>query len=77
MVSKNYLTVLQTIDPDQMPYFAASDLGLHCLLRPVCPNSRVILVNICKIWQDKTLTKQHRYTVITLSIGIDRPLQTV
>ena len=26
-------------DPDQMPHFAASDLGLHCLLRPVCPNT--------------------------------------
>ena len=22
-------------DPDQMPHFAASDLGLHCLLRLV------------------------------------------
>ena len=21
-----------------MPHFAASDLGLHCLLSPVCPN---------------------------------------
>ena len=25
--------------PDQMPHSAASDLGLHCLQRPVCPNS--------------------------------------
>ena len=24
-------------DPDQMPHYAASDQGLHCLLRPVCP----------------------------------------
>ena len=22
------------VDPDQMPYFVASELGLHCLLRP-------------------------------------------
>ena len=26
------------IDPDQMPYSMASDLGLHCLLRHDCPN---------------------------------------
>ena len=24
---------------DQMPHFAASDLGLHCLERPSCPNT--------------------------------------
>ena len=27
-----------SVDPDQMPHHAASDLGLHCLLRPVYPN---------------------------------------
>ena len=26
-------------DPDQAPYSAASDLELHCLHRPICPNS--------------------------------------
>ena len=26
-----------TVDPDQTPHSVASDLGLHCLLRPVCP----------------------------------------
>ena len=25
------------VDPDQMPHSVASDLGLHYLLRPVCP----------------------------------------
>ena len=25
--------------PDQMPHSAASDLGLRCLLKPVCPNT--------------------------------------
>ena len=29
----------QTVDPDQMTHFAVSDLSLHCLLRPVCPNT--------------------------------------
>ena len=28
-----------SVDPDQMPYSAASDLGLHCLQRPNCPNT--------------------------------------
>ena len=27
-----------SVDPDQMLHSAASDLGLHCLLRYVCPN---------------------------------------
>ena len=26
-------------DPDQMPHSAASDLGLQCLLKSVCPNT--------------------------------------
>ena len=29
-----------SVDPDQMLYSAASDLGLHCLQRPVCPNTK-------------------------------------
>ena len=28
-----------SVDPDQMPHFVASDLGLHCLPRPICPNT--------------------------------------
>ena len=31
--------VANNADPDQMPHSVASDLGLHCLLRPVCPNT--------------------------------------
>ena len=31
--------VANSVDPDQTPRSAASDLGLHCLLRPVCPNT--------------------------------------
>ena len=29
----------KSVDPDQTPRSAASDLDLHCLLRPVCPNT--------------------------------------
>ena len=27
------------VDPDQMSHSAVSDLGLHCLQMPVCPNT--------------------------------------
>ena len=33
-----------SIDPDETPRSAASHLGLHCLLRPVCPNAYTIYV---------------------------------
>ena len=28
-----------SVGPDQIPHSVASDLGLHCLLMPDCPNS--------------------------------------
>ena len=33
-VSQNCLIVANSVDPDQTPRSAASDLGLHCLLMP-------------------------------------------
>ena len=27
------------VDPDKTPHSVASHLGLHCLLRPNCPNT--------------------------------------
>ena len=32
--------VANSVDPDQTPRNAASDLGLHCLLEPVCSNTQ-------------------------------------
>ena len=32
--------VANSVDPDQTPRSAASDLGLHCLLKPVSPNTQ-------------------------------------
>ena len=33
-----------SVDPDQALGSVASDLGLHCLLRPICPSQyRVIM----------------------------------
>ena len=31
--------VANNVDPDQMPHSVASDLGLHCLLRLISPNT--------------------------------------
>ena len=28
-----------SVDPDQRTHFAASDLGLHCLQKLICPNT--------------------------------------
>ena len=38
-VCKNAVWMANSVDPDQMPHTVASDQGLHCLLRLVCPNS--------------------------------------
>ena len=37
------------MDPDQTPHYAASDLGLHCLLKHVCPNTldKYIMLSVC------------------------------
>ena len=32
--------MVNSVDPDQMPHSVASDLSLHCLLRPVCPTNK-------------------------------------
>ena len=39
VVSKTARAVANNVDPDEMPHSAVSHLGLHCLLRPVCPNT--------------------------------------
>ena len=33
--------VANSVDPDQTPRCATSDLGLQCLFRPVCPNRKI------------------------------------
>ena len=38
--------------PDQMPHSAASNLGLHSLQRPICPNTeciRILKIESCWI----------------------------
>ena len=35
-----------SVDPDQMPHSVASDLGLHCLQRPICTILRLVTIVI-------------------------------
>ena len=51
-------------DLDETPHSAASHVGLHCLLRHVCPNSykskydRFVLPNLLKVLRETGLYKQ-------------------
>ena len=51
----------QTVDPDQMQHFPVSDLGLQCLLRPVCrgiyDRYSIFVEQYISIW-DKTKKKK-------------------
>ena len=37
-------------DPDQMPQNVASDLGLYCLQRPICPNTNCAFDSFQKVF---------------------------
>ena len=80
-VSKNY-SITNCVVPDQMPHSAASDLGLHCLLRPSVPVLMAIVFCVC-LWRTCTminiaiemnklvwLTPQANVTLCTLMISI-------
>ena len=43
-MSKIFLCMANSVDPDQTPHNAASDQGLHCLQRPICPKLIIIMV---------------------------------
>ena len=52
-----------SVDPDETPRSAASHLGLHCLLRPVYPNTygksgtvkrKILLAGECTVYLQKT-----------------------
>ena len=53
-----------SVDPDETPHSAASHLGLHCLLRPVCPNHMVNTVG----WKNPGNCKQHKSPTKTKAI---------
>ena len=60
----NYRMVANSADPDQTPQNAASDLGLHCLLRPVCPNT----------WDHDGSPSQWRINQIVIDISRTLPV---
>ena len=39
IVAKTCWWMANSVDPDQMPHFALSDLGEHCLYTPLFPNT--------------------------------------
>ena len=39
MSAKDVNEIADSVDPDQTAPKEQSDLGLHCLPRPVCPNT--------------------------------------
>ena len=39
--------VANSVDPAQTPHDAASELGSHCLLRPVCPKTQAMHSTSC------------------------------
>ena len=41
-MSKTAGWMANSVDPDQMPHSVASDLGLHCLLRLACLNTKTV-----------------------------------
>ena len=38
-IKPKYFGPFLSVDPDQTQHYVASDLGLHCLQRPICPNT--------------------------------------
>ena len=57
--------VANSVGPDEMLYSAASHLGLHYLLRPICPNTYgkygiCILVPFDVIWSRERLPLGHQ-----------------
>ena len=57
-----------SVDPDQTPRSAASDLGLYCLQRYICPNM-VIMVDIPFKPKSSSLPASMHGLTITLAYG--------
>ena len=69
-----------SVDPDQMPHSVASDLGLHCLQKPICPSTYSyygIILPFLRIFKvGRPVSSLHtfiasckRVTIFTFSIG--------
>ena len=60
MYLKSVGGMANSVDPDQRPCSAASDLGLHCLLMPVHPNT----------WGKYSLIVILKFVLVGLKLGI-------
>ena len=67
----------KSVDPDLMSHSAGSDLGLQCLLRPVCPNTSGYYGNLlyqfsCLIYRisDHILEMNSHATEVKLNIHV-------
>ena len=47
LMSPKYCWMSISVGPDQMPHSVASDLGLHCLFRYVCLNTKGYYSTVC------------------------------
>ena len=51
------------VDPDQMLHSGVSDLGLHCLQRPICPNT-LGYHGMCSLFGNFLLIAQLTYNAL-------------
>ena len=58
-----------SVNPDRMLWNGVSDLGLHCLLRPVCPILRVVMV-LCNVFAKNRGTDKNGQVVFSKNISI-------
>ena len=63
-----------SVDPDQMPHSLASDLGLHCLQRPICPNYIMVYtssegLDSCKMIWDFFAFLQNQWILSNVSVN--------
>ena len=65
-----------SVDPDQTPRSAASDLGLHGLFRPGCPNTLGYYSNI-KWWVANSADPDQTPRSAASDLGLDCLLRPV
>ena len=56
-----------SVDPDQPPHSAASDLGLHCMQRSICPNTSGYYSKQGIVQQASTKKQKPRLSVKTFN----------
>ena len=67
--------VANSLDPDQTPRCAASDQGLNCLLRLVCPNTMYLVQLLYTTDTFSPLPMLRFYLLFSYKIVISRSFQ--